>query len=74
MKDKFNEEDKKKFIEFLNFVAKEAEFTLKTDRILEYFKLLNYMQSSMLPKIDANILEVKKVIEAKDEIPELPKR
>ena len=60
----FNEEDKKKFIEFLNIVAKNAVFTMKTDEIVAYFKLLAHMQSSILPKIDANLLEVVRVVEA----------
>jgi hypothetical protein len=61
----FKEEDKQKFVEFLNIVAKNATFTMKTDEIINYFKLLSFMQNSMLPKINANILEVIKVQEAK---------
>jgi len=59
----FNEDDKKKLIEFLNIVAKNASFTLKTEEIINYFKLLSHMQNSILPKLDANILEVIKVQE-----------
>lgn len=55
---KFTEEDKKKIIEFMNFVAKKAEFTCNTGEIIEYFKLLNYMQTTILKKIDANIFEI----------------
>ena len=66
---KFNEEDKKKVIEFLNIIAKKAEFKVNTSEIIEYFKLLSHMQQSILPKIDANILEVKRIINP----PELPK-
>lgn len=62
-KNNFNEEDKKKFVEFLNMVAKHASFHLKTDEIIYYFKLLSYMQQTMLPKIDANILEIRKIID-----------
>jgi hypothetical protein len=59
----FNEEDKKKFIEFLNLIAKSATFEMKTDEIISYFKLLAHAQQVILPKIDAHILEVVKVHE-----------
>jgi hypothetical protein len=59
----FSEADKQKLVEFLNIVAKNATFTMKTDEIINYFKLLAYMQQSILPKIDAHILEVLKVSE-----------
>lgn len=62
----FTEEDKQKAVEFLNFTARHATFSIKTDEVIAYFKLLAYMQQKILPKIDANILEVKRVVEAKD--------
>jgi hypothetical protein len=58
----FNEEDKQKFVEFLNMIAKNAEFKLDTTQIIQYFKLLSHVQQKILPKIDANILEVKRVV------------
>ena len=60
---KFNEEDKQKFIEFLNIVAKNAQFNMNTAEIVAYFKLLSHMQQKIMPKIDANILEVVRVVE-----------
>jgi hypothetical protein len=71
---KFTEEDKQKFIEFLNTVAKSAEFKMKTEEIINYFKLLSYMQQKILPKIEANILEVKKVINAEETVSEDKKK
>lgn len=59
----FNEDDKKKFVEFLNVVARGASFTMKTEEIIAYFKLLSHMQNSILPKIEANVLEVVRVVE-----------
>jgi hypothetical protein len=59
----FSEDDKEKFIEFLNCVAKSAEFKFKTEDVIKYFKLLSHMQQTILPKINANILEVKRVID-----------
>ena len=64
---KFTEEDKERFTEFLNIVAKNAEFKFKTQEIIQYFKLLSHMQQKILPKIEANILEVKKYVEDKNE-------
>ena len=59
----FTEEDKKKVVEFLNMTAIHADLTMKTQKLIEYYKLLAFMQSSLLPKIDAHILEVKRVID-----------
>lgn len=66
----FKEEDKQKFIEFLNIIAKNATFQMKTEEVISYFKLLAHMQQSILPKIQANILEVIKVHEAEKETKE----
>lgn len=66
----FSEEDKQKVMEFLNMVAKNAKFNFKTEDVIKYFKLLAHMQSKILPKIDANILEVKRVIEPKEPVKE----
>jgi hypothetical protein len=63
----FNEEDKQKFVEFLNAIAKTAKFEVKTDELINYFKLLAHMQNKIIPKIDANILEVKNVVEVSKE-------
>lgn len=61
---KFTKEDKEKFIEFLNFIAMKAEFNnWKTEDTMKHFKLLVHMQQVVLPKIDANILEVLNVVE-----------
>lgn len=62
----FNEEDKQKVVDFLNMVAKHAKFSVDTKELITYFKLLSHMQQNILPKIEANVLEIKRVIEAKD--------
>ena len=69
MQDNFNEEDKQKVVNFLNMVAQKAEFKLNTQEVIEYFKLLAYMQQSIIPKIDSHILEIIKVVE-----PEKPQK
>ena len=67
MKNSFTEEDKKKVIEFLNFVAKKAKWETNTQEVIEYFRLLSFMQQSLISKIDANILEIVKVVESPQE-------
>ena len=67
MQNKFNEEDKKKVIDFLNLVAEKGNFNLDTKEVIKFYGLLSYMQQTLLPKIDENMLEVKKVIENKKE-------
>jgi hypothetical protein len=59
----FNEDDKKKVIEFLNFTAKHAKFEVNTQEIIEYFKLLSYAQQTLIPKIDANVFQITKIVE-----------
>lgn len=63
----FTEEDKQKFVEFLNMIAKNARFDLNTVEIIQHFKLLSHMQQKILPKIEANILEVKRIVDTKKE-------
>ena len=60
---KFTKEDKQKVIDFLNFIASTAEFKMNTNQVISYFKLLNFMQQSLLPKIEANIFELERIIE-----------
>ena len=67
MENGFKEEDKQAFVEFLNLIAIKASFNLNTQEIIKYYKLLSKMQQELLPKIEANILEVVKVVEAKKE-------
>ena len=62
----FKEEDKKKVVEFLNHVARHGKFTHNVQELIEFYKLLNFMQTEILPKIDANILEITKVVEPKE--------
>ena len=76
MENKFTEQDKQQVVEFLNFIATRATFpNWTTNDTIKHFKLLSYMQQTLLPKIDANILEVvsvRKLDETKQE--ESPKR
>jgi len=65
----FTEDDKQKVIEFLNCIAKNAEFTVKTGELINYFKLLSHMQQTILPKINHNIFEIKKIVEPEKKEP-----
>ena len=63
---KFTKEDKEKVIEFLNLVAKHARFDMNTQELIAYFKSLSFMQQVLLPKVEANILEVMRVVESEN--------
>lgn len=67
MKDKFTEEDKSKVIQFLNIIATKAKFEVDTNELIKYYKLLSFMQQELLPKIEANILEIRSIKEDKEE-------
>lgn len=58
----FTEEDEKKYVEALNFIATRAKFK-DVDTVagsIELYKHFSLLQS-LVPKIHANILEVKAV-------------
>lgn len=73
----FTEKDKDNLIEFLNFISDKASFTLNTKETIKFYGLLAWAQKELVPKIDANILEVKAVKEMPAESeaePEKPKK
>jgi hypothetical protein len=56
---KFSQGDSEKVVQLLNIVATKAEFNgLDVKQIIAFTKLLNWAQTELLPKIDANIFEV----------------
>ena len=59
----FTEEDKKNVVDFLNLVAKKAKFKVDTNEIINYFKLLSFMQQTLLPKINDHIFQIERVVE-----------
>jgi hypothetical protein len=73
-KHNFTEEDKKKAIEFLNCIADKAKWDVSTNELISIFKLLAFMQQELIPKINANILEIVKVVEAEEPKKEPKKR
>lgn len=68
--DKFNSDDRDKLVDFLNMVARHAQFSLSTEQIIQYFKLLSHMQKSILPKVQNHILEVERLIEPEEDYKE----
>ena len=80
MNGKFTEEDKTKFIEFVNFVAKHARYPeldsggVDTKFCLEYSKHLNFVQTVILKKIEENIFEITKIVDAEEMPPAVPSK
>lgn len=70
-KHNFSEEDKEKLIDFLNFIAKHMTLGRKEDfgieESLKFTRLLSFMQQVLLPKVNENILEVKRIVETQPE-------
>lgn len=62
---KITEADVTKCTEFLNAVATYAKFTLDTKQLITYYKLLAWAQQELLPKLEANVFEIKSVKEYK---------
>lgn len=64
----FKKEDKQQVIDFLNFIAENAKFDdWTTEKSIKHFRMLNFMQSRLLPLIEANTLEVNKIVPPKEE-------
>ena len=62
---KMKEKDKENLVKLLNMIADKAEFNgMRVKDIIETFSLLAWAQKELVPKIDANILEVVAVHEA----------
>jgi hypothetical protein len=60
----FTSKDTEKIVEFLNFIGTNARFSdLGVKQAISLTKMLNYMQTELLPKVDAHILEVLEVRE-----------
>jgi len=70
----FSENDKDQVIDFLNLVAEKAEFKLSTKEIIKFYKLLAHMQQTVLPKISAHIMEIKKIVKPESTKEEPKKR
>ncbi len=61
---KFKEVDKQKLIEFVNFVAEKSTFNeLKVQDVIKFYGLLSFIQKELIPKVQANTLELGKVTE-----------
>ena len=69
----FSEKDLENITKLLNFIAKNAEFTMNTAQVIEYFGLMAWAQKELVMKIKENILEVKAIHEPVPE-PKKPAR
>lgn len=59
MQNKFNEEDKKKTIEFLNFIWQKTKLNNPTpEEAAKFVKLIGHMQTRIVPLINDHVLEV----------------
>jgi hypothetical protein len=72
MEGNFTEDDKKKLVDFINFIATKAKLSdISIQENIKFYGLLSFIQKELIPKIDRNILEIIQVNEA-DEVPPLP--
>jgi hypothetical protein len=63
MKNKFKQEDVDTIISFLNMIAKNAKWDgIQIKEMSEYITLYKKVQA-LIPKMEANILEIKQVVE-----------
>lgn len=67
MKNSFTEKDYDAVVEFLNHIANKAEFKHTVKESIMFVKLLNNMQTNILPKIKDNILEIQAISKAKEQ-------
>lgn len=57
----FTEDDYNTLTGFVNFVARNAEFRVDVTKNIQLYKYLNNIQTTILPKVQDSILEVKSV-------------
>ena len=66
MTNSINTEDLKKLVDYINMTASKAEFKMNTNEIIKYFQLLTFVQKTLIPKLEANIVEVSRVVTPKE--------
>jgi len=64
--DSFKEDDYNLVSSFVNFITRNAKFNLDVKESIELYNYLSKIQTKLLPKIEAHILEVGKVKQVKD--------
>ena len=64
--DGFREEDYNVISNFVNFVTRNAQFRVDVKQSIELYNYLSKIQTNVLPKIEAHILEVGSVKQLKD--------
>ena len=69
----FTEQDIKNLTGFVNLIAKEAKFTLSVQGVVDFHNLLSWVQRDLLPKMEANIFEIKSM-KTKEQLEGKPKK
>ena len=67
MENMFTAEDVKKLKRFMDLIGANAEMTVKIGPMMESSNLIGYIMRDLIPKIEANILEIKQVVEPSPE-------
>lgn len=58
----FSDKDVEKLVSLLNFIATNAVFNnLKVKDVIAFQRMLNWAQTDLLPKVEANIFEIQEV-------------
>ena len=62
----FSEKDAEKLVGLLNFIGTNAKFKeLDVKQVIEFYRILNWAQTELLPKVQANIFEIQEVKQMK---------
>jgi len=62
----FSEKDAEKLVSLLNFIATNATFSnLKVKDVIAFQRMLSWAQVELLPKIEANVFEIKEIKQQK---------
>ena len=54
----FRQRDRDNIVALLNFIHTHARYSLTTAQVIELFGLLSWAQKELIPRIDANIMEL----------------
>lgn len=70
----FKEKDSENIVKLLNFISDKARFNLDVKETITLYGLMAWAQQDLKPKIDAHVMEVKRVVENPEPKPEPKKR
>lgn len=64
MENKFNDKDIENFVKLLNFVSDKGKFEVNVSEVISFYKLLAWAQTDLKKKLEANVFEITRVVEA----------